>query len=195
MSRTPNPQGKGLVPIMESLDASRPCIVVPAKSIEQVGNELFTSMFVLESEFKFRPVVNKTYWLYRHGDRFRLSLVGPQEWGASQPLGQCIGECVLHADMTWSLALQPDAAGQEELMELIAERRAAFERQLQAVEQVQQVLPVFQASLPFYQRVFAAGLACSLGESLRRAGIAGLSYDAARRALPDTENPPADEPD
>lgn len=194
MSRSPNPQGKGLVPVMDSLEGCRPLVRVPAKNIEQVSNELFTSMFVLESEFKFRPVIDRPYWLYRRGSRFRLSMIGPDEWGSSVPFGEYVGECVLHPDMTWSLAMCPAAAAQAGLMQLIAARRAAFEQRLQAAETVQQGLPVFEAALPFYQRVFAAGLANSLAASLQRGGLAGLSYQAARARLP-SATPPAGEPE
>jgi hypothetical protein len=193
MSQSPNPQGKGLVPVMDSLEGCRPQVRVPAKSIEQISNELFTSMFVLESEFKFRPVIDRPYWLYRRGTTFRLSMIGPDEWRGSAAFGEYVGECVLHPDMTWSLALCPAAAGQADLMQLIAARRAAFEQCLQAAETVQQGLPVFEATLPFYQRVFAAGLANSLAASLQRGGLAGLSYQAARARLPSAA-PATDEP-
>jgi hypothetical protein len=184
MKEAPNPQGKGLVPVMASLDESRPMVPVPAKDIEQISNELFTSMFVLESEFSFRPVVNKAYWLYRRGKRFRLSLVGPAEWGGGAPIGDYVGECVLHPDMTWSLSLCPAAAADAHLIGLIAARREAMQDKLQAAHRIEDVLPVFEAELPFYQRVFAAGLARSLGASLQLGGIAGLSYQAARKLLP-----------
>lgn len=61
----PNPQGKGLVPVLESLVQSRALISVVAKHINQISSELFTSMFVLHSQFQFKPVMGKQYWLYQ----------------------------------------------------------------------------------------------------------------------------------
>ena len=38
--------------------------IVHPKKIDQIAGELFTSMFVLESEFTFKPVIDKEYYLY-----------------------------------------------------------------------------------------------------------------------------------
>ena len=65
MKKQPNPQGKGLVPILESLAESRALTSIVPKHIEQISSELFTSLFVLHSQFHFKPVVGKHYWLYQ----------------------------------------------------------------------------------------------------------------------------------
>ena len=59
-SKNPNPQGKGLVPVLDSITASRTTVSVPPKHIEQISSELFTSLFVLHSQFQFKPVVGKS---------------------------------------------------------------------------------------------------------------------------------------
>ena len=46
MLKQPNPQGKGLIPLMESLLATRVRIDIPPKSFDQVACELFTSLFI-----------------------------------------------------------------------------------------------------------------------------------------------------
>lgn len=191
MDKTPNPQGKGLVPVLESLAASRASIAaVPPKTIDQISSELFTSLFVLQSDFKFRPVVGRSYWLYRKGERFWLSLLAPHEWSAAAH-GQVIGECSLHEDITWTLTLDAAAARDTALLELIEARKQAFERRLEAAAAVDEALPVFDESLPFYQRVFASALAHSLRVSMQKSGIEGLSYDEARGLLaaPETDAP------
>jgi hypothetical protein len=180
ISKTPNPQGKGLVPVLDSISASRPT-AVPPKHIEQISGELFTSMFVLNSQFQFKPVVGQSYWLYRKGQTFRLSLISPEEWRGG--FGQYVGHCQLQSDITWTLELDNEAAKDAELMHLIAAKRAEFEAKLQAVETLEQILPVFDASLPFYQRVFASALAHSLGLSMRKSDIHTLSYQQARKLL------------
>lgn len=191
MSYSPNPQGKGLVPVLESLASSRAAIAVPPKQIDQISSELFTSLFVLESDFKFKPVVGKSYWLYRKGERFWLSMLAPEEWSAATH-GQVIGECTLQEDITWTLTLDDAAAQDTALMNLIQAKKLDFERKLEAAEQVDGVLPVFDESLPFYQRVFASALAHSLRVSMQKSGIEGLSYDEARGLLTDQSDSSGD---
>ena len=181
--KRPNPQGKGLVPVMDSLVQSRASIPVPPKHIEQITSELFTSLFVLHSRFQFKPVVGRAYYLYRRTDNsFQLSLIAPQEWGGSA-FGQYIGECVLQRDITWTLSLGDEAAQDEALLSLIEDRRRQLEEALRAADSVDEVLPVYVASLPFYQRVFASALANSLKISMQKSGIQGLSYAQARGLL------------
>jgi hypothetical protein len=183
MSINPNPQGKGLTPVLDSLRESRISIPAPSKHMEQISSELFTSLFVLHSKFQFKPVVNKKYWLYRRDNQFQLSLISPQEWGGSG-FGQYIGECMMQEDVTWTLALDERAAQDRELMGLIEKRRREFEQALGAADDVTKALPFYVESLPFYQRVFASALANSLKESMLKSGIHGLSYDQARKQLP-----------
>ena len=181
--KRPNPQGKGLVPVLDSLVQSRASIPVPPKHIEQITSELFTSLFVLHSRFLFKPVVGKAYYLYRRTDNsFQLSLIAPQEWGGSA-FGQYIGECVLQRDITWTLSLGDEAAQDEALLSLIEDRRRQLEEALRAADSVDEVLPVYVASLPFYQRVFASALANSLKLSMHKSGIQGLSYAQAKGLL------------
>lgn len=182
MKYQPNPQGKGLVPVLDSLAASRVVISVPPKHIDQISAELFTSLFVLNSAFQFKPLVGRTYWLYRKNKSFRLSLISPQEWGGEQ-FGQFVGECELHADITWSLKLDDTAARNMELTSFIEKKRNEFEDKLRNAETLDSVLPVFDASLPFYQRVFASALAHSLGVSMQKSGIKELMYDQAKGLL------------
>lgn len=180
--RQPNPQGKGLVPVLNSLAASMPTVHVPPKFMAQISSELFTSLFVLNSRFQFKPVVGKSYWLFRRGHTFRLSLISPAEWG-STAFGQFVGECRLQTDITWTLALDPKAALDSELMNVIAQKRTQFEAKLQSSESLKEVLPVFEPSLPFYQRALAAGLARSLHISMEKSGIHNLPYEKAKLLL------------
>ena len=181
--KTPNPQGKGMVPVLAALSEASACRVVLPKQIEQVASELFTSMFVLESSFRFKPVPGRAYWLYRDQQGyFKLSLLAPEQWSATI-FGQVIGHCVLQDDLTWTLELSDDAATDEGLMAYIAERRQQFGQELHEAQRVDDLLPVFKQSLPFYQRVFASAMAGSLSRSMQLSGIAGLSYEQARGLL------------
>ncbi len=178
-----NPDGKGLTPVLAGIAAYRPSVAVPPKAIDQISRELFTSLFVLEASFQFRPVVGRGYWLYRVGERFRLSLVTPREWGRCDPFGQPIGEAVLQPDMTWTLSLQPAAAVDPVVMRLIGERRATLTASLEKAGTLDEVLPDYAAHLPFQRRVLAAGLAHSLRRSMQGADIVKLSYRQALRRL------------
>lgn len=183
MNKQPNPQGKGLVPLLDSLTESRATIPVPPKQIDQISSELFTSLFVLHSRFQFKPVVGKSYWLYWRKNDFHLSLIAPHEWGDSG-YGQYVGECVLHEDVTWTLTLHASAEQNIIIMQLIEQRRREFQQALSDADAVDDVLPVYLESLPFYQRVLASALASSLKISMHKSGIQGLSYRQAKGLLP-----------
>ena len=178
-SNLPNPQGKGLVPVLESLANSRALVSVRAKHIDQISSELFTSLFVLHSHFQFKPVVGKSYWLYQRDDHFKLSLISPQEWGGAG-FGLFVGKCVLQPDITWTLMLDDMAANDNQLMLLIENKRREFEQALSSVDAIDHILPFYLDGLPFYQRVFASALANSLKGSMVKSGIQGLSYSQAK---------------
>ncbi len=180
--KDPNPQGKGLSPVLDGLAQSRPGIVVPPKQIDQISSELFTSLFVLKSEFRFRPVVGKSYWLYRTDGRFKLLMLPPDKWSAGHP-GQFIGECVLQEDITWTLTLGEEAAADESFLRLIEEERNRLESSLREADAVEDAMPEYIASMPFYCRLLAYGLGGSLRSSMRAAGINALTYEEARGLL------------
>lgn len=185
MKKQANPQGKGLVPVLESLAQSRALIPVAPKHIQQISSELFTSMFVLHSQFQFKPVVGKKYWLYQRGQRFQLSLISPAEWGVNG-FGLYVGECVMQQDITWSLLLDDEAAKDESLMYYIETKRDEFEQAMGSAATIDILLPFYLGELPFYQRVYASALANSLKNSMVKSGIQGLSYSQALKNLPAT---------
>ncbi len=185
MSKNPNPQGKGQVPVLAELAQGRSAAArVAPKRIEQVSTELFTSLFILESEFRFRPVVGRPYWLYQKEDHFRLSIIPPHGWD-SRISGRYIGECELQPDMTWTLQLAEEVAEDEAFLAFLEDKRKALESELAEAERVEDALPRFKANFPFYQRVFAYALSSSLDASMDRSGIKGLSYEEARAQLTD----------
>ncbi|AWN14911.1 DUF2452 domain-containing protein [Salinisphaera sp. LB1] len=183
--KNPNPDGKGVSPVLATLDEARGGLAVAApKHIDQVATELFTSLFVLESEFRFKPVVGKTYYLYRQPERFWLGITPPEMLGETVA-GRFIGTCVLQSDMTWTLELAEAVAADAHFMAWLAARRAAFERRLGEAETVDDILPVYESRLSFYRRASAFGVAHSLSRSMSASGISGLSYDEARGLLTD----------
>ena len=189
MPENPNPQGKGLRPVMAFLEESRaPALMAQPKQIKQISLELFTSLFVLESDFKFKPVRGSNYWLYQKNGRFWLSPIRPDEWD-ERVYGRYIGECELHEDMTWSLEMCEEAAEDQALMASLEQRWEAFEEAMEESETVEDALPRYQGQMPFYQRAYAFALAHSLRASMQGSGIQALSYREAQAQLPDDSGP------
>ena len=162
--KNPNPQGKGMVPLLGAL-AKLSDFPILEKEPERIENELFTSLFVLSSEFKFQPVIGHSYSLYFRQEIFHLSPISPRELGG-RDWGVAVGLCKLHTDLTWSLELSKEARAVPSLMELLNLRAQAFSESVRG-EGLSHKLPFFTASLPFHQRVMAYGLARSLHESLK----------------------------
>lgn len=180
--KNPNPQGKGLVPVLQSLAETRALVPARPKHIHQISSELFTSLFVLQSQFQFKPVVGKSYWLYQRASQFYLSLISPQEWGSNN-FGFFVGECILQQDITWSVSLDTAAAENDVLISYIKHKQDEFEKSLLEAESVDSVLPFYLEGSSFYQRVFASALASSLKQSMVLSGIQGLSYSQAQKCL------------
>ncbi len=185
-----NPQGKGVVSVLDNLREVKNHLRVSAKTIREISNELFTSLFVLNSEIRFQPKLNQTYWLYSKNQKYRLSLIAPEQWSPAQ-YGRFIGACELQADLVWSLNLSADCAADPAFLRHIADQRRQLEQRLQQAEKVEDVLPVYVQALPFYARILASALAYSLKQSMRQSGIAGLSFStgetgAACRVNPDS---------
>lgn len=182
MSDNPNPQGKGLVPLLQGLDRHRLDRLLPPKQIDQVQMELFTSMFVLQSDFRFNPVPHKTYYLYQTEGRFRLLLVGPHEW-ARPYRGRYIGSAILHKDRTWTLALDPAMEYDRKFMDYIAAEQEKLQQALEAAETVEDILPVYVDSFCYYGRILAFILGKSLKISMDLSGIRTLTYKEAKGLL------------
>ena len=183
MPNNPNPQGKGLVPLLQGLDRHRLDRLLPPKNIEQVEMELFTSMFVLQSEFRFNPVPNRTYFLYQKEGKFRLLLVGPHEWENTAYQGRTIGSCILHDDRTWTLALDPAMEHDHGFMAHIANEQEKLQQALEHADTQEEILPVFEENFCYYSRILAFILGKSLAISMDMAGIKPLTYNEARGLL------------
>lgn len=180
MTDNPNPQGKGQVPVLATLSQTRAAMAeVPAKNIERVSTELFTSLFILESRFHFQPVQGKPYWLYQKNGRFWLSVLSPEELGESI-YERYIGAAQLQPDLTWTLELSDAAAQDQEFLDHLSRKRAELEQRLEEAETVDDAMPTHEEGFGFYQRAYAFALAHSLGSSMDQAGISGLTYEQAK---------------
>jgi len=182
MQNDPNPQGKGISSVLQDLARSRPEIPLPPKQIDQVSSELFTSLFVLNSDFIFRPVTGRSYWLYRLDGKFKLLLLSPADWSAGHP-GQFIAECILREDVTWTLTLDAEASRDAGLLQHINNERQRLQAELEQAGSLEEAMPAYIPSLAFYRRLLAFGLGSSLRASLRAAGINALAWNEAKGLL------------
>ena len=177
-SDSPNPQGKGLAPILEAMAAyprRRDTYRAPA----QVLQAYMISRLVLCADFGFKPVPGQSYYLYLHDQGLNLSLIGPDEWGAGSRKGeQYLACCYLRPDMLWDLSdLQlgsegTESEGQERqgqksedregmrarLQELVRELAAGPIADLKSVVPLEEALPDYDHRLAFNQRVLANAL-------------------------------------
>lgn len=168
-----NPQGKGLTPVLEALAAMRPW-QPGVKQAEQVLREFCLSTLVLSSRFDFRVVPGKTYYLYRVREQWQLSLIAPEEWGQRMP-GTWVAQCELRPDMTWDLALAEDVAEDQALVDALEAHLRGFVERLAEAGSLEQALPVYEASLPWQQRMMATALSSSLQTTLILSGLSGRS--------------------
>lgn len=182
ISKSANPQGKGAVAILDTLRQAKNQLIAPAKNIQQISSDLFTSLFVLNSQIRFKPTKGQVYWLYLKDGQYRLSLIAPEQWSPAQS-GSFIGACELQPDLTWTLALSEACAHDDAFIQDIANRRRQLEQNLRKAEKIDDILPVYLETLPYYSRVLAAALAYSLKQSMQKSGILGLSFRQAEKLL------------
>ena len=165
-----NPQGKGLVPVLEAWHGAQPQ-GVGEKSAGRILTDYFVTLLILSADFDFRPVPGCAYYLYLCDTRWRLSLISPEEWGDRMP-GSGLGRCRLQTDMTWSLELLADLHRDETMRDALVGFHSGFLELLERHETLEDGLPHYVAGLPYYRRLLAAGLATSLSQSLRLSGLA-----------------------
>ncbi|WOJ93831.1 DUF2452 domain-containing protein [Congregibacter variabilis] len=175
--KNPNPQGKGLVPVLAHWGETRPS-TINAKAPAELLFDWFASVLVLSAKFQFKPAVGSIYYLYTRGGDWQLSLVGPGEWG-DRDVGDCLGTCELRQDMTWSIAADEGMAEKPKLQESLAELVDAFMTSLQSDDALDDHLPGYRRELPYYQRMLATGL----GASLRGSATAAQSLQSPLRVL------------
>ena len=173
MPLNPNPQGKGLVPVLEHWESHRPTNVV-AKPPRQLLGDYLVSLLVLSASFGFKPVPERGYYLYLCDGQWQLSLIAPWEWpGTSTRL--YAGECQLRTDMTWQLTPSENLQEYPELVAALESFQAGFMELLSTDAPLEDDLPLYVARLPFYQRLLATGLSASMRRSTQAAKQEGIS--------------------
>lgn len=182
---TSNPQGKGLVPILEAWHGAQARQVV-AKPARQVLSDYFTSLLVLSAEFQFKPCLGVSYHLYWCEPKWQLSLIAPQEWGKKMP-GEYLGQCCLRDDMTWQLQPSKSIGETPALLDALQRFHEGFRAMLNDDAPLEDKLPFFVSKLPYYRLLFSAGLASSLSKSISMSSLNSMSSRQWLNGLQDAE--------
>ena len=132
-----------------------------AKPRRQILAEFFTSMLVLSARFKYRPVVGIPNYLYWINGEWLLSLISPHEWSIERQ-SAFAGTCVLQLDRTWTIAPSQRLAEKSAVSEAIASFYNAFTEIMNTDLALEDILPVYVGTMPYYQRLNASALSTSL---------------------------------
>ncbi|KZX55094.1 hypothetical protein A3709_08880 [Halioglobus sp. HI00S01] len=164
-----NPQGKGLVPVVEDWREAQPA-VVSARTPREVLRDYLVTSLVVAAEIRFKPRPGIHYFLYLIQSNWTLSLLSPEDWHGHPP-GPCLGRCVMQPDMTWQLTPRADINRQDELVKALSAFREGFADWLNQDGTLEDHLPFYVRELPYYRRLLAAGMSNSLQSSLAKSGL------------------------
>jgi len=78
-----------------------------AKQAKRLKDRVNVSTDVYKAKITFQPIIGTHYFLYQQeSEELVLSLVGPEEWGSKDPIGEFQAEVKLLADHTWEVIRQ-----------------------------------------------------------------------------------------
>ena len=72
---------------------------VLVKQAEEIKERVELAYLINNAKFGFKPVLLKTYYLYKKEETLRLSLIAPTEWDS--PYGECVAKVSQLGDSTW----------------------------------------------------------------------------------------------
>lgn len=162
--RQANPQGKGVVPLLDSWQALRPVVPRP-RAKRDVLLDYLVGLLVLSARFSFKPVTGQSYFLYWRAGDWILSLISPPEWGDRCP-GVPVGEATLREDRSWQLQPHENVREHSDLVAALDEFQEDFIKLIDDDRPLEQGFPYHVASLPWYPRLLALALSRSLSLSL-----------------------------
>jgi hypothetical protein len=180
-----NPEGKGLNGFLLDWYQSEPRGVV-AKPERQVLAEFFTSMLILSAQFKYKPVVGVSNYLYWIDGQWSLSLIAPDEWSAERQQG-FVGNCVLQHDMTWTIEPSEVLAREGPVSEAIGRFYDAFVETLDTDLTIEEILPFYVRRMPYYQRLYASALSRSIRGAVTLGDQRSMKCREWQRLLPRLE--------
>ena len=78
-------------------------VEVLIRQAQEIHDRISISERIYKADCGFKPVINKTYYVYQRKDEsWVLSMISPEEWGPNGPY-TFIATCELLADHTWSV--------------------------------------------------------------------------------------------
>lgn len=78
-----------------------------AEQAQEIQKRAEISERIYTSQMNFEPLIGHTYFLYERKDGTDLlSMVGPDEWGRSQPFKSFLAKVKLLSDHTWDILEQ-----------------------------------------------------------------------------------------
>jgi len=73
------------------------------QQVREIENRLVVSEKIYQSDMRFTPVIGQIYHLYEKEDHYKLSLIGPDEWGRTKSIGKYVASVKLLGDHSWDL--------------------------------------------------------------------------------------------
>jgi len=180
-----NPEGKGLNGFLLDWYQSEPRGVI-AKPQRQVLAEFFTSMLVLSAKFKYKPAVGVGNYLYWINGEWRLSLIAPDEWSDERRAGFA-GTCVLQRDMTWTITPSDLLAEDNPVSDAVGRFYDAFAETMDTNLTLEEILPFYVGSMPYYQRLYASALSRSIRGAMTLGDQTSIRCKDWRTLLPRLE--------
>lgn len=181
-----NPEGKGAHAFLADWQATTPRGIV-SKSERQVLAEFFTSVLVLSATFNYRPVPGRSNYLYWVAGQWSLSLIAPWEWSDERRAG-FVGTCVLQRDMTWTIEPTGRLTKDNPVADAVRRFFDGFARMLDTDLTLEEILPAYVGSLPYYQRLHASALSRSLRGAMTLGNQASISCRQWQKHLPRREH-------
>lgn len=87
---------------LKQLQKQMQLLITQANSIKK---RVEVSERIYQATISFTPLIGKTYYLYeKKNQQDVLSMVSPEEWGASMPYESFIAKAILLSDHTWEVS-------------------------------------------------------------------------------------------
>ncbi len=74
-----------------------------ADQANKIKDRADISYQIYNAKMSFKPLIGKSYFLYRKKESRVLSMIGPDEWGKSIPFDEFIAKVTLLSDHTWKI--------------------------------------------------------------------------------------------
>jgi hypothetical protein len=163
----PNPQGKGLVPILNALAIKKEVIQqTESHTVASAIYDYFIARLILCAKFKFKPVLNTSYYLYVRDDALKLSLIAPNQWFHNE-FGLYICKCTLEFPLRWRIENRNDDNDIEPILsKILLSLQDTLLSDLFANQSLGESLPYCDERLPFHHRVLANALASQIENQL-----------------------------